>query len=170
MASNGAEERCSCISRLYWTCEQDLTSLNPLTPLRFSRHRASPMLQQVPFNQKVSKEANKRYTSLHTDISFSCQVGWTAVTLLIFLVCSQIPLFGIVSSDSSGELAGKAAGGFPLHTLMLMCPVLNRSSLLDACHPRLQPRNAHGTRYHPHRHLVSSGQALCIRVNCSNPF
>ena len=30
------------------------------------------------------------------------QVGWTAVTLLIFLVCSQIPLFGIVSSDSSG--------------------------------------------------------------------
>ena len=35
---------------------------------------------QVPFNQKVL---------------------WTAVTLLIFLVCSQVPLYGIMSSDSS---------------------------------------------------------------------
>jgi len=26
---------------------------------------------------------------------------WTAITLFIFLVCSQIPLYGIMSSDSS---------------------------------------------------------------------
>ena len=38
---------------------------------------------QVPFNQKVL---------------------WTAVTLLIFLVCSQVPLYGIMSSDSSDPL------------------------------------------------------------------
>lgn len=38
---------------------------------------------QVPFNQKVA---------------------WTAVTLLIFLVCSQVPLYGIMSSDSSDPL------------------------------------------------------------------
>jgi len=37
-------------------------------------------------------------------IPFNQKVGWTAVTLLIFLVCSQIPLFGIVSSDSSDPL------------------------------------------------------------------
>lgn len=38
---------------------------------------------QVPFNQKVL---------------------WTAVTLLIFLVCSQVPLYGIMSSDSADPL------------------------------------------------------------------
>jgi protein transport protein SEC61 subunit alpha len=38
------------------------------------------ILLQVPFNQKVP---------------------WTAVTLLIFLVCSQVPLYSIMSSDSS---------------------------------------------------------------------
>jgi protein transport protein SEC61 subunit alpha len=31
-------------------------------------------------------------------------VLWTAVTLLIFLVCSQVPLYGIMSSDSSDPL------------------------------------------------------------------
>lgn len=29
---------------------------------------------------------------------------WTAITLMIFLVCSQIPLYGILSSDSSDPL------------------------------------------------------------------
>ena len=29
---------------------------------------------------------------------------WTAVTLLIFLVCSQVPLYGIMSSDSADPL------------------------------------------------------------------
>ncbi|CEQ41323.1 SPOSA6832_03040 [Sporobolomyces salmonicolor] len=37
-------------------------------------------------------------------IPFNTKVGWTAITLLIFLVCSQIPLYGIVSSDSSDPL------------------------------------------------------------------
>src|SRR5260221_10669109 len=41
---------------------------------------AHDLFLQVPFNQKVL---------------------WTAVTLLIFLVCSQVPLYGIMSSDSS---------------------------------------------------------------------
>ncbi|TEB21522.1 SecY protein [Coprinellus micaceus] len=34
------------------------------------------------------------------------RVLWTAVTLLIFLVCSQVPLYGIMSSDSSDPLYG----------------------------------------------------------------
>ncbi|KAH8926336.1 putative endoplasmic reticulum insertion protein SEC61 [Atractiella rhizophila] len=37
-------------------------------------------------------------------IPFQSKVLWTAVTLLIYLVCSQIPLYGIVSSDSSDPL------------------------------------------------------------------
>ncbi|KAI0241816.1 translocon subunit [Massospora cicadina] len=34
-------------------------------------------------------------------IPFKQKVLWTAITLFIFLVCSQIPLYGIMSSDSS---------------------------------------------------------------------
>ena len=37
-------------------------------------------------------------------VPFNQKVAWTAVTLLIFLVCSQVPLYGIVSSDSSDPL------------------------------------------------------------------
>ncbi|CAG8723107.1 11924_t:CDS:2, partial [Acaulospora colombiana] len=37
-------------------------------------------------------------------VPFRQKVLWTAVTLLIFLVCSQIPLYGIMSSDSSDPL------------------------------------------------------------------
>lgn len=56
---------------------------------RFPPSAPSPRTQlttsraQVPFNQKVL---------------------WTAVTLLIFLVCSQVPLYGIMSSDSADPL------------------------------------------------------------------
>ncbi|KAI0051623.1 SecY protein [Auriscalpium vulgare] len=34
-------------------------------------------------------------------VPFNQKVLWTAVTLLIFLVCSQVPLYGIMSSDSA---------------------------------------------------------------------
>ncbi|PPQ88811.1 hypothetical protein CVT25_010462, partial [Psilocybe cyanescens] len=37
-------------------------------------------------------------------VTFNQKVLWTAVTLLIFLVCSQVPLYGIMSSDSSDPL------------------------------------------------------------------
>ncbi|RIA99575.1 hypothetical protein C1645_869948 [Glomus cerebriforme] len=37
-------------------------------------------------------------------VLFRHKVLWTAVTLCIFLVCSQIPLYGIMSSDSSDPL------------------------------------------------------------------
>jgi len=35
------------------------------------------------------------------DVKFKTKLLWTGVTLLIFLVCCQIPLYGIYSSDSS---------------------------------------------------------------------
>lgn len=53
----------------------------------------------IPFTQKVREN---RDALLATTRSVLTQVYWTAVTLLIFLICSQIPLYGIVSSDSSG--------------------------------------------------------------------
>ena len=34
-------------------------------------------------------------------VQFREKVLWTAITLFIFLVCCQIPLFGIMSSDSA---------------------------------------------------------------------
>lgn len=37
-------------------------------------------------------------------VTFNTKVAWTATTLLIFLVCSQVPLYGIMSSDSSDPL------------------------------------------------------------------
>ena len=37
-------------------------------------------------------------------VTFNHKVLWTATTLLIFLVCSQVPLYGIMSSDSSDPL------------------------------------------------------------------
>lgn len=37
-------------------------------------------------------------------VPFNHKVLWTATTLLIFLVCSQVPLYGIMSSDSSDPL------------------------------------------------------------------
>uniref|UniRef100_A0AC35TZL0 Plug_translocon domain-containing protein n=1 Tax=Rhabditophanes sp. KR3021 TaxID=114890 RepID=A0AC35TZL0_9BILA len=37
-------------------------------------------------------------------IQFKEKVAWTAVTLFVFLVCCQIPLYGIMSSDSADPL------------------------------------------------------------------
>ncbi|ELU42349.1 protein transport protein SEC61 alpha subunit [Rhizoctonia solani AG-1 IA] len=41
---------------------------------------------------------------LRQSIPFNHKILWTAVTLLVFLVCSQVPLYGIMSSDSSDPL------------------------------------------------------------------
>ena len=34
-------------------------------------------------------------------VKFNQKLLWTIATLLIFLVCAQVPLYGIYSSDSS---------------------------------------------------------------------
>ena len=64
------------------------------------------------------------------------QMLWTAVTLLVFLICSQIPLYGIVSSDSSGA-ADLLSPSTPLNTaidpLYWMRVILasNRGTLME---------------------------------------
>lgn len=40
----------------------------------------------------------------NSKVQFREKVVWTAITLFIFLVCSQIPLYGIMSSDSSDPM------------------------------------------------------------------
>jgi len=49
-----------------------------------------PFCQLIPEIQKPDRK-----------IQFREKVLWTAITLFIFLVCCQIPLFGIMSSDSA---------------------------------------------------------------------
>lgn len=49
-------------------------------------------------------DAHNQDLRLLSTVPFNQKVLWTAVTLLIFLVCSQIPLYGIMSSDSSDPL------------------------------------------------------------------
>lgn len=43
-------------------------------------------------------------TAPERKVTFNHKILWTATTLLIFLVCSQVPLYGIMSSDSSDPL------------------------------------------------------------------
>lgn len=43
-------------------------------------------------------------TSPDRKVQFREKVMWTAITLFIFLVCSQIPLYGIMSSDNADPL------------------------------------------------------------------
>ncbi|CRK11076.1 hypothetical protein BN1723_017204, partial [Verticillium longisporum] len=50
----------------------------------------------VPFLPEVQQPETK--------IPFNQKLMWTALTLLIFLIMSQMPLYGIVSSDNSDPL------------------------------------------------------------------
>jgi preprotein translocase subunit SecY len=66
------------------------------------------MLQQVSSpDRKVCLSVlsiSSSYLPLFPQVPFNQKILWTAVTLLIFLVCSQVPLYGIMSSDSSDPL------------------------------------------------------------------
>ena len=67
-----------------------------------------PFVSVIP---EVSKPERKVMRCLYIDscipqllymqIQFREKVLWTAITLFIFLVCCQIPLFGIMSSDTA---------------------------------------------------------------------
>ncbi|BEI90873.1 uncharacterized protein CcaverHIS019_0309430 [Cutaneotrichosporon cavernicola] len=43
-------------------------------------------------------------TAPERKVTFQHKILWTATTLLIFLVCAQVPLYGIMSSDSADPL------------------------------------------------------------------
>ena len=56
-------------------------------------HLVKPFMPIIPEVQKPEK-----------NVPFKEKMLWTSLTLLIFLVCSQIPLYGIVSSGASDPL------------------------------------------------------------------
>jgi protein transport protein SEC61 subunit alpha len=56
-------------------------------------HLVKPFMPIIPEVQKPEK-----------NVTFKEKMLWTGLTLFIFLVCSQIPLYGIVSSGSSDPL------------------------------------------------------------------
>ncbi len=66
----------------------------------------------VPFLPEVQQPETK--------IPFNQKLMWTGLTLLIFLVMSQMPLYGIVSSDTSD----------PLYWLRMML-ASNRGTLME---------------------------------------
>jgi len=66
----------------------------------------------LPFLPEVQSPARKP--------AFEKRLLWTAITLLIFLVCSQTPLYGIVSADSSD----------PVRALRLLL-ASNRGTLME---------------------------------------
>ncbi|KAK5000257.1 translocon subunit [Elasticomyces elasticus] len=59
-------------------------------------------------------------SSPETRVVFNTRIMWTAVTLLVYLVMSQMPLYGIVSSDTSD----------PLYWLRMML-ASNRGTLME---------------------------------------
>jgi hypothetical protein len=79
---------CSAVSR---SCESipEMAARNHL-----AREKSTPRLPHSQIHN----------TDLPTQVPFQQRVTWTAVTLLIFLVLSQVPLYGIVSADSADPL------------------------------------------------------------------
>ncbi|CAG8537092.1 4687_t:CDS:10 [Dentiscutata erythropus] len=70
------------------------------TIMNFISDGFSMNLRRGHFPQAILPEV----TAPDRKVPFRQKVLWTAVTLFIFLVCSQIPLYGIMSSDSSDPL------------------------------------------------------------------
>src|SRR3954469_3767947 len=68
-----------------------------------------PLMGLVPEIRKPTKEISKEQ-----------KFYWTAVTLFIFLICSQIPLYGIYKSEGSD----------PLHWMRVIL-ASNRGTLME---------------------------------------
>ena len=58
----------------------------------------------MSFPSKKTKPHEAEWYDVRQGVPFNQKLLWTAVTLLIFLVLSQVPLYGIMSSDSSDPL------------------------------------------------------------------
>ncbi|KAJ3527840.1 hypothetical protein NMY22_g9631 [Coprinellus aureogranulatus] len=103
-------------------------------PLQTGEARFRPHIDgRTPFGgepnhgEEQKSSLVRRFLSILPEVSspdrkvlFNQKVLWTAVTLLIFLVCSQVPLYGIMSSDSSD----------PLHRMRVIL-ASNRGTLME---------------------------------------
>ena len=59
------------------------------------------VLPEVEKPQRRVSFPQNTWMLIFRQIQFREKVLWTAITLFIFLVCCQIPLFGIMSSESA---------------------------------------------------------------------
>lgn len=101
------------------------------------------------FKENTTSKKHADNTSSSSQIAFKEKLMWTVVSLFIFLVCSQVPLYGILNSDQ----VPPAYCEYPSFQRFVFFSHLGRPLLLDACDSCLQPWHAHGARYHAHHHL-----------------
>ncbi|TIC18084.1 SecY protein [Wallemia mellicola] len=104
-------------------------------------------------------------------VPFNQKVAWTAVTLLIFLVCSQVPLYGIVSSDSSDPLYWMRVilasnrgtlmelGISPIVTSGMIMQLLAGANLIDVDFSLKEDRALFGAAQKLFALIISLGQA-----------
>ncbi|KAF8336331.1 SecY subunit domain-containing protein [Cantharellus anzutake] len=117
----------------------------------------------LPFLPEVSSPERK--------VPFTQKISWTAVTLLIFLVCSQVPLYGIMSSDSSDPLYWMRVilasnrgtlmelGISPIITSGMIMQLLAGASLIDVDFSLKEDRALFGAAQKLFALVISLGQA-----------
>jgi len=109
-------------------------------------------------------------TSPERKVPFKERVLWTAITLFIYLVCCQIPLYGIVSSDSADPfywmrviLASNRGtlmelGISPIVTSGLVVQLLAGAKILDVDQSNKEERNLYNGAQKLLGMLITIGQ------------
>ncbi|ODO08284.1 protein transporter SEC61 subunit alpha [Cryptococcus wingfieldii CBS 7118] len=110
-------------------------------------------------------------TAPEKKVIFNHKIAWTAITLLIFLVCSQVPLYGIMSSDSSDPLYWLRAilasnrgtlmelGITPIVTSGMIMQLLAGAQLIDVDFSLKDDRALFGAAQKLFAMIISLGQA-----------
>ncbi|KAG0229885.1 translocon subunit [Actinomortierella wolfii] len=110
-------------------------------------------------------------------IPFRQKVLWTAVTLFIFLVCSQVPLYGIMSSDSSDPLYWMRAilasnrgtlmelGITPVVTSGMLMQLLAGANLIEVDYSLKEDRSLFNGAQKLFAVLIAFGQATVSVMN-----
>ncbi|KAF9998454.1 translocon subunit [Modicella reniformis] len=110
-------------------------------------------------------------------VPFRQKVLWTAVTLLIFLVCSQVPLYGIMSSDSSDPLYWMRAilasnrgtlmelGITPIVTSGMLMQLLAGANLIEVDYSLKEDRSLFNGAQKLFAVLIAFGQAIVSVMN-----
>ncbi|ORY01249.1 SecY protein [Basidiobolus meristosporus CBS 931.73] len=105
-------------------------------------------------------------------VAFKSKVLWTAMTLFVFLVCSQIPLYGIMSSDSSDPLYWMRAilasnrgtlmelGISPIVTSGMVMQLLAGAGIISVDHNSREDRDLFNGAQKLFGLIITLGQAL----------
>ncbi|KAI9298669.1 SecY protein [Neoconidiobolus thromboides FSU 785] len=105
-------------------------------------------------------------------VPFNQKMLWTAITLFIFLVCSQIPLYGIMSSDSSDPLYWMRVilasnrgtlmelGITPIITSGMIMQMLAGANLIEVDYSLREDRALFGAAQKLFAMIITFGQAL----------